>query len=314
MVAALLRKQVGPDDDVGDPRLVLEREEHEPFRRARPLPRDDRAGHAHPPPVPPARQIARAQHAAQRQLRPPQRHRVRPDGQARAGVVGQQALGHGHRAEGSRRVTAMFDGRWPSHVDRPTRAFSSKSSPAGRTACSTCQSAVRRSKPNAFSAPISASVATSSRRSPQRRMRWSRVSNRGASRAIEGRSRMADCAMADRAEWMRCWTRQRPQMRADVAEPFVRVQRFEHRRDRRSRILGHRSDRLRAPIDLDPRSSILGPRSSEHAAIASARLPAAGHSRTSGRAAPGRRARRGTASPRPARRSARSGRRGAARP
>src|SRR5678815_3820592 len=57
-------------------------------------------------------------------------------------------------------------------------SLSSNSSPAGRTACSTCHSAVRRSKPKAFSAPISASVATSSRRRPQRRISWSSVSKR----------------------------------------------------------------------------------------------------------------------------------------
>ena len=66
---ALLGEQIGPHDDVGDAGFILEREEHESLCGARPLPRDDGAGHAHAPAVPAARQIDRAQHAAQRQLR-----------------------------------------------------------------------------------------------------------------------------------------------------------------------------------------------------------------------------------------------------
>src|SRR5690348_4793165 len=48
-------------------------------------------------------------------------------------------------------------------------SLSSNSSPAGLTARSTCHSALRRSFVNAFNAPISASVVSSSRRRP---VRW----------------------------------------------------------------------------------------------------------------------------------------------
>ena len=76
-------EQIRPDDDVGDAGFVFEREEDESFGGARALPGDDRAGDAHAPPVPAARQIDRAQDAAQRQLHAPQRHRMRTDRQAR---------------------------------------------------------------------------------------------------------------------------------------------------------------------------------------------------------------------------------------
>ena len=58
----------------------------------------------------------------------------------------------------------------------------SSSGPAGRPARSACQSAVRRSPPNDASAPISASVRTSSCRSPARATRSSIDGNRSAVR------------------------------------------------------------------------------------------------------------------------------------
>jgi hypothetical protein len=44
--------------------------------------------HAHAPTVARMRQIDGPQHAAQRQLVASQRHRMRPDGQPHAGIVG----------------------------------------------------------------------------------------------------------------------------------------------------------------------------------------------------------------------------------
>ena len=95
----IAREQIRPDDDVGDAGLVLEREEDESFRGARPLPRDDHAGDAHAPPLPRGLQIDGAQHAAHRQLVAAQRHRMPADGQPGAGIVGDQALGLGHRLQ-----------------------------------------------------------------------------------------------------------------------------------------------------------------------------------------------------------------------
>ena len=74
------------------PGLVLEREEHEALGRTWTLTRDDGAGDADAPPVRPAgRSLARSTPRSASSVRP-QRHRMRPDGQARAGIVGQQAL------------------------------------------------------------------------------------------------------------------------------------------------------------------------------------------------------------------------------
>ena len=96
-VSLLLVVEIGPHDDVGDAGFVLEREEHEPFGRARPLARDDHAGRAHAPARAHAWQLDRGHDAAHRQLVAAERHRVRADGQAGAGVVGDEALARGHR-------------------------------------------------------------------------------------------------------------------------------------------------------------------------------------------------------------------------
>ena len=64
-----------------------------------------------------------------------------------------------------------------SFVIRPSSFVISKSSPSGRTALSICQSAARRSYPNEASAPISASTASSLRRTPVLRIRSSTDEN-----------------------------------------------------------------------------------------------------------------------------------------
>jgi hypothetical protein len=43
--AAIAVKDLGPDNDIGNVRFVFERHEHDTFRRARPLPHQDQAGH-----------------------------------------------------------------------------------------------------------------------------------------------------------------------------------------------------------------------------------------------------------------------------
>jgi hypothetical protein len=67
-------------------------------------------------------------------------------------------------------------------------ASCSSNSPAGRTARSTCQSAVRRSFVNALSAPMSASVVSSSRRRLVRCTTCSIESNRPAGRSSTDQS------------------------------------------------------------------------------------------------------------------------------
>ena len=178
--------EIGPDDDIRDPGFIFEREEDEALCRSRPLPRNDHARDAHAPAVACARQVGGAQHAAQRQLTAPQRHRMRTDRQAHPRVIGLQALAGVHGSQ-RRTRTSTLGSRRLSTPDSRHSMFSASSwfgskfassesiipvretiRPAGRTARSTCQSALRRSLVNALSAPISASVVSSSRRRPVR--------------------------------------------------------------------------------------------------------------------------------------------------
>ena len=94
-----------------------------------------------------------------------------------------------------------------------------------------------------------------------RRMSWSRVAKRGRESSEGARMRGSDGPRHRR--------RQRPEMRADVAEPFVRVQCFEHRRIV-APAFGATKPVLRRPSGppIASRTSVLG--SSTHAAIASA--------------------------------------------
>ena len=70
-----------------------------PFAVPGALPRDHRAGHAHAPATSGAHEFVRPHHAAQPQVRATQRHRMRPDCDAAAAVVGHDALHVGHRGK-----------------------------------------------------------------------------------------------------------------------------------------------------------------------------------------------------------------------
>jgi hypothetical protein len=70
-----------------DPGLILEREEDKALGRTGALPGNHHSRDAHTPAIARARQIGGAQHAAQRQLAASERHRVRADRQAHAGVI-----------------------------------------------------------------------------------------------------------------------------------------------------------------------------------------------------------------------------------
>ncbi len=102
-VARSSLNKIGPDDDVGDPGFILERQEHEALRGAGTLTCDDGPGDTHPASRAAAGQIARAQHAAQCELAAAERHRVGADGQARAGIIRAHALDWRHRPQRRRR-------------------------------------------------------------------------------------------------------------------------------------------------------------------------------------------------------------------
>jgi len=80
-------------------RLVFEREEHEPLRRAGALARDDRARHSDRRPAAragrsDARSTPRSDNSRRRQC-----HRVRPDRQVRDPRSPHEAFGEGHRGQ-----------------------------------------------------------------------------------------------------------------------------------------------------------------------------------------------------------------------
>ncbi len=135
-------KTSGVDDDVGDAGFVFEGEEDEPFGRARPLTRDDRAGHAHAPAGACAGQIARARHAARRERRADERHRMRPNRQPRAVVVGLHPLDERHRRQGTaKRPVVAASGVWrpaspalPTHGSLSRRTVPPPTSPRHRRA------------------------------------------------------------------------------------------------------------------------------------------------------------------------------------
>jgi hypothetical protein len=83
-------------DGIARAGLVLEREEAEALRRARPLAHDAVPGRAHVAAVGQLAQVGRAQHAAPRELRAEVAHHVRARGDAAAAVVGERALDGSH--------------------------------------------------------------------------------------------------------------------------------------------------------------------------------------------------------------------------
>src|SRR5262245_18109810 len=96
---AVAIEEIGTDDDVRYSGLVLEREEHEALRGAGALPRDAHAGDAHATAVAHARPIGGAHHTLQLETAAAQRHRMRPDREAGAGVVGMEPLPRVHGLE-----------------------------------------------------------------------------------------------------------------------------------------------------------------------------------------------------------------------
>ena len=148
----IAREQIGADDDVGDAGLVLEREEHEPFRGAGALARDDHAGDADAAALPrapadrwragcrasPARRGAAPSDGGRRSA--PSRHSrrrgARPRSSASADTRPRLTIG---RNRGDRRVAEndLFQKRSP-RSRRALRFSSSNSAPLGRTARSAC--------------------------------------------------------------------------------------------------------------------------------------------------------------------------------
>ena len=93
---AVLLEEVGPDDGLHDPALVLERQEHEALRRPRPLPHDDGAGGLHAVALARVAQLGRREDGAGRQKRPQVLDEVRPGRHVRRAVVGRRLLDGGH--------------------------------------------------------------------------------------------------------------------------------------------------------------------------------------------------------------------------
>src|SRR6266536_4190238 len=104
----IAREQIGPDDDVRNPRLIFEGEKDEAFRRPGPLACDHHAGDADATALPRGGQIARAQDAAHRQILAAQRHRMAAGGESHARLVRYEALGLRHRLQG----TEVGTGGW----------------------------------------------------------------------------------------------------------------------------------------------------------------------------------------------------------
>ena len=151
------REQPRRDDDVGDAGLVLEAEEHEALRRARPLAHDHAAGHAH-----------------RGAVAPPDADRPRARTPARASAARRSAIGCGPSVTpGARivggeplvRVHLRAAGRPASTAGGATA--SANSGPGDGTAAA--HRSPRRVPPSAASAPMAASVCASSRVQPRPR-------------------------------------------------------------------------------------------------------------------------------------------------
>ena len=100
-------------DHVRDPRLVLQGEEDEALRGARPLANDDAARHLDSGAVLHAGQLARAHHPQAPERRAAQRHRMAAERHTRAGVIGGEALDVRHlgqRAGLARRIREQRPG------------------------------------------------------------------------------------------------------------------------------------------------------------------------------------------------------------
>ena len=106
---APLGEQIGADDDVGDAGFVLDRQENEPLGGARSLAGDHGARDAHAAAVSLAGEIGRPQRAAQAHLLAAQGHRVRPDGEAGALVIGDDTLGGAHLGQRTRFIVRSCD-------------------------------------------------------------------------------------------------------------------------------------------------------------------------------------------------------------
>jgi len=96
-VQPVAMEERGPHDDVDQARFVLEIQEDETLGGARPLAHHHRPRHLHPRPVTEGGQVGGARHAHLQERTAPERHRMRPEGEAGALVVGDQPLRGAHR-------------------------------------------------------------------------------------------------------------------------------------------------------------------------------------------------------------------------
>ena len=133
-------EQIGPDDHVRNACLVLEREEHEPLRGPRALPRDDRCR--------PRGCGGRCARAADRPRATRRASPARTGASPSGGDRSSDACRHSRPPISLPRTWAAADSSasrdWGSRDWFGLRGLEN-SSPAGRTAFSTCHSASRRS-------------------------------------------------------------------------------------------------------------------------------------------------------------------------
>ena len=94
---SIFRKDVRRNDGVRDPGFIFDAQEHEAFRRARPLPRNHRSRDAQMDAVGKAFELVRAPHPKFRHGLAAEGHWMRPHGHSRAAKISDEPLGVAHR-------------------------------------------------------------------------------------------------------------------------------------------------------------------------------------------------------------------------
>ena len=97
--AALGRETVGPHHQIGDPGLVLQRDEAHPLGAPRALPDQHQPGQRHPPAIAQRAQFARGDEPALRIMIAQELHRVRLQAQPHGLVIAHHMLAQRHRGQ-----------------------------------------------------------------------------------------------------------------------------------------------------------------------------------------------------------------------
>ena len=105
---ALLVEHIGPDDEIGDPRLVLQRDEADALGAARSLPDQHQPSHRQPLPIADGAQPVGGDELQPRIMFAQEPHRVRLQRQARGLVIVHHMLGQRHGRKLSRHLLRPF--------------------------------------------------------------------------------------------------------------------------------------------------------------------------------------------------------------